>query len=253
MEQIADIEGGTSAGDPGDGTASSVLDPLALSAAAAAAAEKPIRFTGPRDRTPATEPGGAPLAPTRIDVAGGRLRPSAAPPAAQPDDSLAAFAGVPSGASRRWLVLLAACGLLALIAAAAVRFKNMREERASAAVPPIVAPVRGQPAGDSAQRTPPPGPGEPPTVSVQSLPSASDRAALQVDQLPKASKTPPAGAGNVPTRPRMGPAPAPAPNEGTSPPEPTPPAGPGGTPSCDPPYWFDSNGDKRYYRHCVGR
>ncbi len=23
--------------------------------------------------------------------------------------------------------------------------------------------------------------------------------------------------------------------------------------SCDPPYWFDSNGNKRYYRHCVGR
>lgn len=250
MEQIADIEGGTSAGDPGGATASSILDPIAMSAAAAAAAEEPVRFTGARDRTPATQPGQAPLAPTRIDVAGGRLRASAAP-ATQADDSLAAVAGVPSGASRRWLV--AAFVLMALAAAAAVRFKKMRDDRAASVYPPIVSPVHGQPATDPGQHTLAPGAGtEPPTVSVQSLPAAGT-AALQVDQLPRAKTPAPAPpAGNVQPRPRSGPAPAPASNEGTGPAEPTPPPG-SGSPSCDPPYWFDSNGDKRYYRHCVGR
>jgi serine/threonine-protein kinase len=254
MEQIADIEGGTSAGDPGGATASSVLDPVALSAAAAAAAEEPVRFTGARDGTPATQAGQPPLAPTRIDVGGGRLRASAAPPPMETEDSLVAVEGVATGGSRRWLV--AALFLIVLAAAAAVRFKNMRDERATVASPPIVSPVQpahGQPAADPGQRAPEPGSGtEPPTVSVQSLPAA-DTAAMQVDQLPRATKSQPAPAGNVPTRPRVpGPAPAPASNEGNAAPEPTPPPG-SGSPSCDPPYWFDSNGDKRYYRHCVGR
>jgi serine/threonine-protein kinase len=254
MEQIADIEGGTSAGDPGGATASSILDPIALSAAAAAAAEEPVRFTGARDGTPATQPGQAPLAPTRIDVAGGRLRASAAPPPMEAEDSLAAVEGVSEGSSRRWLV--AALLLLVLAAAAAVRFKRMREDRATAATPPIVLPlpaVHGASAADPGQHTPAATGTEPPTVPFQSLPSAADTASLQVDQLPRASKSQPAPAGNVPPRPRTsGPAAAPASNEGSTAPEPTPPSG-SGSPSCDPPYWFDSNGDKRYYRHCVGR
>ncbi|MGH7434368.1 MAG: hypothetical protein ACRENE_01700, partial [Polyangiaceae bacterium] len=174
---------------------------------------------------------------------------SAAPPPPSSEDSLAAVAGVTTGGSRRWLLLLGACVLLGLIGAAAVRVKGMRDLRASAAVIPTLTPSARTPS--PADPSPPPVGGtgvEPPTFSVQSLPAATDTAApLQVDQLPRASKTPPATP--APPRPHAGPAAAPPSNEGSSTPEPAPSAGP---PSCDPPYWFDSNGDKRYYRRCVG-
>jgi serine/threonine protein kinase len=249
-EQIADIEGGTSAGDPGEHTASSVLDTAGLDGSGGVR-----RFTGPRDRTAPTQPDGVPLlSPTRVDVAPrARMRSHGSIDA---DDSLAAVSGVPTGGSRRVLAVVAAVAVLALLGAGLVRLKSLRQERtaATATIPTTVPAPRTPASADTATRTPVPS-DEPPTISVQSLPAATDTAPLLVSQLPKAP------------RPTPGAAPTPRPRTAS----PTPPSiddakdardakdpgapdpAPASTvPSCDPPYWFDSSGNKRYYRHCAG-
>jgi serine/threonine-protein kinase len=251
MEQIADIEGGTSAGDPGDLTASSVLDASALGG------EAPVRLLPARDRTAPTQPDAHPIgAPTRVDVAAKRSRP---PPAPSSEDSLASVSGVPSRGSRRMLLVLAAAALLALGAVGVVR------SRASRLGPPLSAPAMPAVTAATTASLPAPRPvepvppqpansaNEPPTFSVTSLPPASDSVSvLPVSQLPRATKPAPAPAGQRSRPAGQAPAaPTPAPPSDTgSEPEPQPPTT---TPSCDPPYWYDSNGNKRYYRHCAGR
>jgi serine/threonine-protein kinase len=244
MEQIADVEGGTSAGDPGDLTASSVLDANGLG-------EAPIRLLPSRERTAPTEPDGHPVgAPTRVDVAAKRSRP---PPALSSDDSLAAVAGVPDRGSRRILMVVAAVALVALGAAGVVRARASRQS--PTAVPAL--PTAGIPPSRPLDPLPPPpanSANEPPTFSVQSLPAASDSVSvLPVSHLPRAAKPAPATPPAQRARPT---APPPvvgslvAPNDTA--PEPEPPPG-SAAPSCDPPYWYDANGNKRYYRHCAGR
>ena len=251
MEQIADIEGGTSAGDPGDLTASSVLDTSSISLTGSARA----RQASGRDRTAPTQPDGAipVLATTRIDVSGGRARGrSQAPPG--PDDSLAAVAGVPDGGSRRVLAVVVGAALLLLAGAGVARWKSNHEDVTAASALPSAAP--------SSSKMPPPtsagsthAKDEPPTISFQSLPAADDTPALPVSQLPRATKptpAPPAAPAPLgPLAPRLRAATPPATDDSDpTPPEPTPASS---VPSCDPPYWFDSSGNKRYYRHCVGR
>jgi serine/threonine-protein kinase len=238
MEQIADIEGGTSAGAPGDQTASSVLDTAFLDGGERS-------FIAPRDRTGPTEPHGIPLlSPTRVDVGGrARMRSNASIDA---DDSLAAVAGVPSSGSRRVVVALVAVGLLALLAAGVAHLKGVHRNDASAsAASSATVPSARPPASASVTAT---HPDEPPTISVQSLPAATDTATLPVSQLPRVRATPSA---NMTPRPRTAPpASSPAATDTESKdPEPAPATT---APSCDPPYWFDSSGNKRYYRHCAG-
>jgi serine/threonine-protein kinase len=245
MEQIADIEGGTSAGDPGAHTSSSIHD-------ASPGGVAKVRYNGPDDRTGPTEPGGVPvLAPTRVDV-GGRARARSNRPGA--DDSLAAVAGVPTGGSRRLLTLAIAIVGLALLGGAAIRARDLRREATSAITP--AQPVHPQPSVD-----PPPSSSakgaEPPVFSVQSLPPATEiTASLPVSQLPRATVTVTRSGGPAaPPSPNVArphpPTAAPAvSNDSPAEPEPAPAST---VPSCDPPYWFDSSGNKRYYRHCAGR
>jgi serine/threonine protein kinase len=236
MEQIADIEGGTPP-DGGDLTASSVLD----TSAAGSTRDGEIRLLPARDRTAPTQPDAlsAP-APTRVDI-GARAR-SQAP---TPDDSLAAVAGVPGRGSRRVLVLATAVTLLAVAGVAVIRFRASHQGPTLAtrsAPPPAHSPsAEQQPPGTAAWR-----PGEPPTISVQSLPTASDvTATLPLSELPRAPRAPaPAASGG---RPR------PATPTASDPSAPSEPAPSTGAPSCNPPYWFDANGNKMYYRHCVGQ
>jgi eukaryotic-like serine/threonine-protein kinase len=245
MEQIADIEGGTSAGDPGDLTASSVLDAGGLG-------EAPVRLLPTRDRTAPTQPDGLPPAsPTRVDVGAKRSRP---PPALTADDSLAAVAGVPGRGSRRVLYVVLGCSLIALGAAAAIRSRALNHSPTALPGPVTASTLSARPAEPA-----PPAPAnsisEPPTISVQSLPTASDSASvLPVSQLPRASRpasVAPAAQRGRPSAPvPVAPAPVAAPNDPAPQPEPAPTTT---TPSCDPPYWYDASGNKRYYRHCVGR
>jgi hypothetical protein len=248
MEQIADIEGGTSAGDPGGMTASSVLDTAELEGSDAGR-----RFTGARDRTGPTQPhgvGGPILGPTRVDVRG---RVTEGAPAETPDDSLAAVAGVPSSGPRRLLLAMLVVGFMLLLGAGLARLKGLHTNAniVTSTPAPLSASASSAQASavssavDQAQHE-----NEPPTISVQSLPAATDMATpLLVSQLPRAPKTtPPAGS------------PAARPHASVTPPSTDTDPGPGekepapaaSTPSCDPPYWFDSNGNKRYYRHCAG-
>ncbi len=197
-------------------------------------------------------------APTRVDL-GARAR--AKPASSAADDSLAAVAGVPGRGSRRVLVAAAALAVLALGAASVLKLRALRQQGAT---PPSVAAqasatvATGRSAPLGAVPSPPsaPRPDEPPTISVQSLPTAADpAAALPASQLPKTPKGAPSAA--AAGRPRAGASPATPPVSGsadpaTTAPEPAPTPG-AALPSCDPPYWYDSNGNKRYYRHCVGR
>jgi hypothetical protein len=256
MEQIADIEGGTAAGAPGDQTASSVLDSAGLDGQRITQG----RVVPIRDRTAPTEPNGLPVAgPTRVDVGGrARARSAAGSPA---DDSLAAVAGVPSRGSRRLLALAATGVVLALLALAAPRLRSLRQGATPSTSPtatrprsppsePLVSPSALAPVSPVS-----PALDEPPTISFQSLPAASDTASLAASQLPKAAPkgaSPAASAASI-GRPRPGaspPAPVSTPGEQAAPPDPAPASS---APSCDPPYWYDSSGNKRYYRHCVGR
>jgi hypothetical protein len=247
MEQIADIEGGTAAGAPGDQTVSSVLESSSLDAMGAARAAR-VRFTSPRDRTGPTQPDGVPLlSPTRVDVGGpARLR-SQPPPG--PEDSLAAVEGVPSGGPRRVMVAVATVLLLMAVGGGLVRIKELRRD-STVSVPSTASAPTTAPSARAV--TPidltslPAASDEPPTISVQSLPAASSTAPLPVA---KGKGAPPAGGG---TRPHTT-GPSPTPGDGDTAGDPAPEPAPSSTgPSCDPPYWFDSSGNKRYYRHCAG-
>jgi eukaryotic-like serine/threonine-protein kinase len=256
MEQIADIEGGTGATEKGDSTPSSIL----------AARPDGMRSDARRDGRPKSLPPGERTGPTRPDDArlsaltrienGGRLRQTAshAVEAGAPDDSLAAVAGVPQGSSRR-IVLLATTIIIGLVVFGAFRLRA-RPWQSAAPAPPVT--VEAHPVTTRTGSTAPltsPKSSEPPTFSVQSLPAAppvddSAQAGAQPASRPpraqKAVTSPPP----VQPRPRLSPAPSEeAIPEATTPVTPSPAAT---APSCDPPYWFDADGNKRYYRHCVG-
>jgi eukaryotic-like serine/threonine-protein kinase len=254
MEQIADIEGGTSAGDPGDLTASSVLDAASIGSSPSARA----RQSHARDRTAPTQPDNAPvLLPTRVDV-GGRARRSQAPQG--PDDSLAAVAGVPTAGSKR-MIAVAAVGLLLLVAGGVARLRSLHSfdapTRAASATTAAAQPARPSTRVQTAAPSATDG-DEPPTISFQSLPAATDALpSMPVSELPKAPK--PGGTSAAPHARTVAPAPPPVPPvaPSTAPEETSAataePAPASTVQSCDPPYWFDADGNKRYYRHCAGR
>jgi eukaryotic-like serine/threonine-protein kinase len=247
MEQIADIEGGTGATEKGHSTPSSIL---------AARPDGRPKSLPPGERTGPTRPDDARLgALTRVEN-GGRFRQTAsqAVQAGAPDDSLAAVAGVPQGGSRR-IVLLATAVIIGLAIFGAFRLRT-RPGQSAAPAPSVT--VEAHPVttrtGPIAPSTSPKS-SEPPTFSVQSLPAAppADDSAPTGTQLasrpPRAQKslTPPPP---VQSRPRPSPGPSEeATPEATAPVTPSPAAT---ASSCDPPYWYDADGNKRYYRHCVG-
>jgi serine/threonine-protein kinase len=255
MEQIADIEGGVEGSKPGAATPSAQVP----RDASLTPARRDPRTIPPGERTAPTRPDDPRLgAVTRVDnVARGRPASPAVSPTA--DDSLAAVAGVPSRGSRR-VILMAAAAVVALVVFGATRLRARPWESASSARS-VTADVHPQPprAALMAPSAAPKHPErveqqEPPTVSVQSLPPAH----VADDNPPAVTAAP-----SKPPRPQKAPPPATSPRAraASSPPdeptrEPSPQSAPppaATAPSCDPPYWYDADGNKRYYRHCVGR
>jgi hypothetical protein len=257
MEQIADIEGGTTATEKGDATPSSILSARPDASQSDARREARRKSLPPGERTGPTRPDDTRLnALTRIEN-GARLRQPAmeAAQASTADDSLAAVAGVPQGASRR-ILLLATALVIGLVVFGAFR---LRARPAQSALPPPSVTVEAHPVttrtGSIAPTTPPTS-SEPPTFSVQSLPAAplaDDSPPTGTQPASKAARSQKAPMSQPPvqSRPRV----SPATPEETPPPETAAPSSPSPAataPSCDPPYWYDADGNKRYYRHCVG-
>jgi len=261
MEQIADIEGGVAMAEQGDSTSSSMLgarQDLSDSRGRAARGEARRRQLPPGERTGPTradDPGMYGV--TRVDNAGRLSQAEVAADVPAAEDSLAAVAGVHPSGSRRVLVL-AAASIIGLGVAGASWLRG--HPRQSVAPAPTVdavtqpAPTHGVPTAPAA----PPKLDEPPTISVQSLPSApvaddnGPAVAQPAPRPPRSQKplTPPPGALAAP-RPRVSPASAEdAKLEATA--APASPAPAATVPSCDPPYWYDADGNKRYYRHCAG-
>ena len=262
MEQIADIEGGASDG-PDESTPSSInARPDATGADVRdARGEARHRSIPPGERTGPTHADDPRLrAVTRVENSSRLRQPGQqATGVATADDSLAAFAAIPQGSSRR-VLLAATAAIIGLGVFGALRLRAHAGEAAGPA--PTVAVVT-RPAPNHAAPTLPMTPAakltEPPTVSVQSLPPAP----LADDNAPPSVQP----ASKPALRPQKSPAPQPAtapaaprPRVSTGAPEASPqegtaslaPATAGSVPSCDPPYWYDADGNKRYYRHCAG-
>ena len=259
LEQIAGIEGGAPANEQGDSSSSSILDARQAQGDGSAGRGARPKTIPPGERTGPTRPDDARLhAVTRVDNGGG-MRPVQAVGVATADDSLAAVAGVPEGGSRR-ILLIAVAAVLGLGVFGAVRLRTRLWASAPSASSVQSAPSAALDMHLGTTRsgpTPPPPPpklSEPPTVSVQSLPSAP----LGEDNAPAGAQLPSKGPRSQRAPTSMPPGlPRPRVSSGAADeaaPEATAPStSPAGTaPSCDPPYWYDADGNKRYYRHCVG-
>jgi len=253
-EQIADIEGGPTGANPGESASSLRVSRDAGEAEARRRDARP-RTIPPGERTAPTRPDDPRLhAVTRVEN-GSRGRPTSQAVSPTPDDSLAAVAGVPQGGSRR-VLLIASAAIVGLAVFGAFRLGPRLRQVASPAPTVAAEPQATQTHTASAIPSAAPKSPEPPTVSVQSLPAApvSDESGPAIAQ--PGSKSPRLQKGPVPL-----PAPGPPRARTSLPaldetaPEATPPttAAPAATaPSCDPPFWYDAEGNKRYYRHCVG-
>ena len=258
MEQIAGIEGGAPANEQGQSASSSILDARQDSSGGSARRNPRPKTIPPGERTGPTRPDDPRLhAVTRIENVGG-LRPVEAVGLAA-DDSLGAVAGVPQGGSRR-VLLMAAAAVVGLGVFGALRlraqqwpfapFASFAPPAASAALDAHQATIRAPTAPPIAAKSP-----EPPTVSVQSLPSAplaDDNAPAGVQLPTKTQRSQRAPTSPPPSLARPHGSPGSA--DEAAPETTAPTAAPAASvPSCDPPYWYDADGNKRYYRHCVGR
>jgi serine/threonine-protein kinase len=196
------------------------------------------------DQTALTKPNGArskmttgPTSPMHM------LSPAAQQIAddAPPDDSLAAVSGSPRRISARTIVAVAlalvALGLFGanrLLGPASTSGAASRDPRAAATLHPAptsTTSASGPTSSGWIPVMPLPGSDSDPSVSAAALPEATGSAG---GQGPGAAQAKHAGTG-------AGPAPRPS---ATNPASPKP-AG------CDPPFYIDADGTKRYYRHCV--
>ncbi|HLK41548.1 MAG TPA: serine/threonine-protein kinase [Polyangiaceae bacterium] len=170
------------------------------------------------------------------------------------DDSLAAVSGIP-GSGRRSAVLAASVVLMAAIGA--VGFVRVHAHHVAAVGPSVGVPqvMQGLVVPNVNATSPsasavtaanaggwvpvPQAPAVPEEVSPEQIPPAAPAAAGKPPAVRKARPLPVARPVRAaPPPPDAVPAPAPAASE---------------NPSCDPPYWIDPDGNKRYYRHCAGR
>jgi serine/threonine-protein kinase len=201
------------------------------------------------DQTALTKAGGAGArAINRAKMTTGPTSPMNVVPAnlpsmgadAAPTDSLSAVAAGPRRVPVRTIAVVA-LAVVALGALAANRFLGTDSASAPAAVaaPKVVPPARSvaTPAPNASGWIPViplPGAGSDPGVSAAALPEATGSAAAALPA--GASLRHPAGSGPA--------------NAGAS--RPTASAGANAkAASCDPPFWIDGDGTKRYYRHCV--
>jgi eukaryotic-like serine/threonine-protein kinase len=276
-EQIAGIERLVDAGD-GGGTSSSLV---AFGGVFPSPANEQHDVSSPtmRERLPSRPDRTGPTQPVSIRPPGAndyatvvdRPKFASAPPPAVPAiappesaDSLAGISDAPRRRSRRMLVGL---GLLVLPVGAFAAYHELRQESSTTATPMAakvegVATTTGAPSGSAtphatiahaiAKQTdwqPVPLPAS----SGASEPAPDGAAGSSSANLPK--KLAPQGS---PTAKTTTPA-RPASSQGTEAPEPTvtaPPARtaqPGNGSSCDPPYYLDADGTKRYKRYCADR
>ena len=174
------------------------------------------------------------------------------------DDSLAAVAGIPWRGRRH--VVVVAC--IALVTGAALVLGGARARAtrgAAATVPAPVVVAVAQPPATQITATPAAATSAPPAPALTPMPVATTS--------PSIAEAPVVAAGST-TRTqarataRFAPKPAvtgTTPSVGTTVPPAaaatatTSAASPSAKPSCDPPYWIDAEGTKRYYRHCATR
>ena len=205
-----------------------------------------------RDRTAPTEPGSVFANATAEPRATVIDRPAFA---AHPDDSLAAIAAVPRRSSHRLLV----AGTLVVIAVALFGARDLRRhsQPGVAELPPkaltvemrSAAPPRSPPEPlDSAGWVPVMPPAAPPEEAkadprptTTSVTTASPR--KWVAAQPVAAVHPVAARASTPSAPSESPGASP----GVTPAHSSTPA----AANCDPPFWIDADGTKRYNRHCA--
>jgi hypothetical protein len=248
-EQIADIERDdlSDAGAPGaamlgvaPGTPLSGFlprDPGAVSATGRRAAR--------HDQTALTKPNGAraktTTGPTSPMQAFSAPVPAVTPNLA-PEPSGAAAPDAPARVSARTVVAV----MIALVALALFAVSRLNApERPSAAAGP------DRNAAAATVRTPTPvtatsAPASSGWIPVMPLPGADNDPGVNAAALPEATSSAggagtgtrrPTGAAVAPSRPSSAPAPGPSVSAKAN--------------GCDPPFWIDANGTKRYYRHCV--
>jgi serine/threonine protein kinase len=206
----------------------------------------------PRPRMEPTEPTVPLGARVRSTMGSGSSSARNTPPALAADDSLAAVAGV-SGSSRRGAVmavsLLVASAVLAVSAVRGRSHRTAATERDQAATQVVN--------GHTAAPPPAPRP-QPATDWVPVPPSTPTTEEVSLGDIPTVQPAPvskPAGVVRKPTT-RSPPGPrSPGSTRSSAPSETgsaatSPPPGAPDNPSCDPPYWTDPDGNKRYYRHC---
>jgi eukaryotic-like serine/threonine-protein kinase len=163
---------------------------------------------------------------------------------AAPEDSLSAVAGSPRRLSTR-AILVAVAAIIAVGLVVASRWT---------ASGPAVAVTGGDPNVAAAHSAAPPPSSTAPTSSgwipVMPLPGADNDPGINAATLPEATASGGGAQGQGPATPQGKRAAG-----GLAPTRPA--AAPGANPpsakanSCDPPFWIDADGTKRYYRHCV--
>ncbi len=223
--QIAMIESGDFFSEPRE-----VTSPTSSSMPAAKPEETRLRLTKTRQESPRTRAGVGPIAPLSV------------PRGFAPDDSLAAVAGA-QPVARRGAIVAVTLAMLAVAGVAAARLHWHRPApfggsvQASHAVEgPVVSP---RPASHA----------QPPWVPVP-VPTSSDSSGLVVHL--EASSAPPVRptqhASPVEARPAQHVGASPVSNAAQAAVSPAAPQ----TAECDPPYWIDPDGNKRYKRNCIG-
>jgi serine/threonine-protein kinase len=159
------------------------------------------------------------------------------------ESSLGRIPGLPRWGRRRLAVILAVT-VVGLAIFAGMRLRPRHEALAEVA-PAIPKPVETHAVAVPMPPPPPAGTWVPASQPMDEAP------AVQAEALPPAprSSSPPRPYAPHPV---VGP-PRPATPQrapATALPEPQAPAAPPNKPSCDPPYWYDAEGNKHYYRHC---